>query len=59
MTEFVLFDKKGKIIDSVDPYVKHRIVGEKVYVANHLYEYELSLENGNNFVIREMENDKE
>lgn len=53
--EFVLFNKQGERIDSVDPYYMHKVIGNKVIVSNHNFEYELSLENGNTFEIVRME----
>ena len=54
MKEFMLFNKQGEKIDSVDPYYMHKVVGDKVIVSSDLFEYELSLENGNTFEIVKM-----
>ena len=55
MKKFVLFNKQGEQIDSVDPYYMHKVVGDKVIVSSGRFEYELSLENGNTFEIVGME----
>ena len=54
--EFVVFDKDGNEVDSVDPYVSHTEHAWGFTVRNHASAYPVFIPFGGRYEIREMRN---
>lgn len=51
--EFVVFDRSGREIDWVDPYLKHRWVGpNRFVVSNGQYDYPVRVPEGGRIEVR-------
>lgn len=54
--EFVVFDKDGNEVNSVDPYVSHAKITGGFMVRNHVSEYPVFIPDGGWYEIREWRN---
>lgn len=55
--EFVVYDRDGRVIDTIDPYVSHRPLnndGSLYRVDNGYHEYDIAIPEGGRFEIRPM-----
>lgn len=50
--EFVVFDRDGAEVDSVDPYVKHTKITGGFMVYNHVSAYPVFIPEGGSYEIR-------
>lgn len=53
--EFVVYNKRGERVESIDPYESHREVRSGTYlVANGYHEYEVQIPDGGTFMLQAM-----
>jgi hypothetical protein len=51
--EFVVFDREGNEVDSVDPYTGHTKITGGFMVSNHFSSYPVFIPEGGSYEIRE------